>query len=79
MHDAVRYDISYTCVFYNMAKIKNKAVHQTNKNNKTKPKNLMKKEYLESYEELKKDQSRSTNMRKNINSTVRKYFRILVK
>ncbi|WP_420544503.1 hypothetical protein [Nitrosopumilus sp.] len=38
-----------------MAKIKNKAVHQTNKNNKTKPKNLMKKEYLESYDELKKD------------------------
>lgn len=27
---------------------------QKNKNNKTKPENLMKKEYLESYEELKK-------------------------
>jgi len=55
VYDAVRHDISYACVFYNMAKIKNKAVHQTNKNNKTKPKNLMKKEYMESYDELKKD------------------------
>ena len=38
-----------------MTKIKNKAMTQTNKNNKTKPENLMKKEYLESYDELKKD------------------------
>lgn len=38
-----------------MTKIKNKKIHQTNKNNKTKPENLMKKEYLESYNELKKD------------------------
>ena len=28
---------------------------QVNKNNKTKPENLMKKEYLKSYDELKKD------------------------
>jgi len=28
---------------------------QINKNNKTKPKNLMKKEYVETYEELKKE------------------------
>jgi len=38
-----------------MTKIKNKAMPQTNKNNKTKPENLMKKEYLKSYDELKKD------------------------
>ncbi len=38
-----------------MTKIKNKEITQTNKNNKTKPENLMKKEYLESYDELKKD------------------------
>lgn len=31
-----------------------KAMPQTNKNNKTKPQNLMKKEYLESFDELKK-------------------------
>jgi hypothetical protein len=37
-----------------MAKSKSKIVPQKNKNNKTKPKNLIKKEYLESYEELKK-------------------------
>ncbi len=37
-----------------MVKIKNKAISQKNKNNKTKPENLMKKEYLESLEELKK-------------------------
>ncbi len=37
-----------------MAKSKNKIVSQKNKNNKTKPENLMKKEYLESFEELKK-------------------------
>ncbi len=37
-----------------MAKSKNKIVSQKNKNNKTKPENLMKKEYLESYEKLKK-------------------------
>jgi len=37
-----------------MAKSKKKIVSQKNKNNKTKPENLMKKEYLESYEELKK-------------------------
>ena len=37
-----------------MVKTKNKVILQKNKNNKTKPKNLMKKEYLESLEELKK-------------------------
>lgn len=37
-----------------MTKTKSKSKPQTNKNNKTKPENLMKKEYLESYEELKK-------------------------
>lgn len=37
-----------------MVKIKKKAILQKNKNNKTKPENLMKKEYLESLEELKK-------------------------
>ena len=37
-----------------MVKIKQKSTSQKNKNNKTKPKNLMKKEYLESLEELKK-------------------------
>ena len=37
-----------------MTKSKNMIKSQKNKNNKTKPKNLMKKEYLESYEELKK-------------------------
>ncbi|MFM9875649.1 MAG: hypothetical protein ACKVN8_04675 [Nitrosarchaeum sp.] len=37
---------------YNMAKSLDK---QKNKNNKTKPANLMKKEYLESLEQLKND------------------------
>jgi hypothetical protein len=37
-----------------MAKAKNKTGLQKNKNNKTKPENLMKKEYLESFEKLKK-------------------------
>ena len=30
-------------------------IPQINKNNKTKPENLMKKEYIEEFEELKKD------------------------
>lgn len=34
--------------------IQTKYENQKNKNNKTKPANLLKKEYLESYEELKK-------------------------
>ena len=42
---------SVSCV---MTQPKTKSIHQTNKNNKTKPENLMKKEYQESYEELKK-------------------------
>jgi len=37
-----------------MTKSKNKSSSQKNKNNKTKPENLMRKEYVESYEELKK-------------------------
>ncbi|WP_177318916.1 hypothetical protein [Candidatus Nitrosotenuis cloacae] len=37
-----------------MSKSKNKSSLQINKNNKTKPGNLMKKEYLDSYNELKK-------------------------
>jgi len=36
-----------------MTKSKNMIRSQKNKNNKTKPENLMKKQYLESYEELK--------------------------
>ncbi|MCV0392050.1 MAG: hypothetical protein K5790_02020 [Nitrosopumilus sp.] len=45
-----------------MTKKQNKQTQQINKNNKTKPENLMKKEYLESYEELKqniKDEQKS--------------------
>ena len=37
-----------------MSKLKIKGTLQKNKNNKTKPGNLMKKEYLESFEKLKK-------------------------
>ena len=37
-----------------MTKSKNKNKNQINKNNKTIPGNLKKKQYLESYEELKK-------------------------
>jgi hypothetical protein len=37
-----------------MTKSKNKNSSQKNKNNKTKPENLMREEYTESYEELKK-------------------------
>jgi len=37
-----------------MSKIKIKKILQKNKNNKTKPRNLMKKEYLESFKALKK-------------------------
>lgn len=35
-------------------KSKNKSTPQINKNNKTKPGNLLKKEYLDSYNDLKK-------------------------
>jgi hypothetical protein len=42
-----------------MSKIKKKSASQTNKNNKTKPENLVKKEYLESYDELKKNIQKS--------------------
>lgn len=52
----MNYDLG--CILHthiqNMTKIKNKIISQKNKNNKTKPENLMKKEYLESYDELKK-------------------------
>jgi len=37
-----------------MVKTKSKGKSQKNKNNKKKPENLMKKEYLESFEDLKK-------------------------
>ena len=37
-----------------MSKIKKRGISLKNKNNKTKPENLMKKEYLESFNELKK-------------------------
>ncbi|MEK0337361.1 MAG: hypothetical protein QQN41_08000 [Nitrosopumilus sp.] len=47
-------DIFYVRVLFTMTKSKNKIKSQKNKNNKTKPENLMKKQYLESYEELKK-------------------------
>jgi hypothetical protein len=47
-------DISYVWVLFIMTKSKNMNRSQKNKNNKTKPGNLMKKQYLESYEELKK-------------------------
>ena len=47
-------DISYVWVLFIMTKSKNMISSQKNKNNKTKPGNLMKKQYLESYEELKK-------------------------
>jgi len=47
-------DISYVLVLFTMTKSKNKIGSQKNKNNKKKPENLMKKQYLESYEELKK-------------------------
>ena len=42
---------------YNMTKSKKEKTPQVNKNknNKTIPENLKKKEYLESYDELKKD------------------------
>jgi len=38
-----------------MTETKKKKAPQKNKNNKTKPENLMKKEYLESLKELKKE------------------------
>ena len=40
---------------YYMTDPKKKRAPQKNKNNKTKPENLMKKEYLESLKDLKKD------------------------
>jgi len=52
---------SVSCV---MTQPKTKSIHQTNKNNKTKPENLMKKEYLESYEELKKFITENQSVRK---------------
>lgn len=80
VHDALSYDISYTCIFHNMAKIKNKAIPQANKNNKTKPENLMKKEYLESYDELKKDIQKSQQAwGKKILSTIKTHFGVMVK
>jgi len=51
-------------VSYVITQPKTKSKHQTNKNNKTKPENLMKKEYLESYEELKKSITENQSVRK---------------
>ena len=51
-------------VSYVMTQPKTKSIPQKNKNNKTKPKNLMKKEYLESYEELKKSITENQKRRK---------------
>ena len=51
-------------VSYVITQPKTKSKHQTNKNNKTKPENLMKKEYLESYEELKKFITENQSVRK---------------
>ncbi|MFB5631605.1 MAG: hypothetical protein ACE5RN_08465 [Nitrosopumilaceae archaeon] len=42
-----------------MKKPKTKSIPQKNKNNKIKPDNLKKKEYLETYDELKKDIQKS--------------------
>ena len=58
-HDAMIQTISHACLPYYMTKIKKKATPQINKNNKTKPDNLVKKEYLESYDELKKNIQKS--------------------
>jgi|TARA_B100000809_G_scaffold163408_1_gene160743 hypothetical protein len=58
-------DISYVWILFTMTKSKNMIRSQKNKNNKTKPENLMKKQYLESYEELKKsikDQQKKKNL-----------------
>jgi hypothetical protein len=44
---------------HDMTKPRIKSRPQKNKNNKTKPENLVKKEYLESYEELKKSISKN--------------------
>lgn len=49
--------------------IQPKPIHQKNKNNKTKPENLMKKEYLESYEELKTSITENQKRRKKFSST----------
>lgn len=38
-----------------MTELKKTKAHQTNKNNKTVPENLLKKEYLESLKKLKKE------------------------
>ena len=57
-------DIFYVWILFTMTKSKNMIRSQKNKNNKTKPENLMKKQYLESYEELKKsikDQQKKKN------------------
>ena len=58
-------DISYVWILFTMTKSKNMIRSQKNKNNKIKPENLMKKQYLESYEELKKsikDQQKKKNL-----------------
>ena len=55
-------------VSYFMTQPKTKSIHQTNKNNKTKPENLLKKEYLESYDELKKSITENQKRRKKHSS-----------
>ena len=49
-----------------MTQPKTRSIHQTNKNNKTKPENLMKKEYLESYEELRNPLRKIKSRGKNL-------------
>ena len=59
-----------------MTESKKKKAPQKNKNNKTKPENLMKKEYLKSYEELKKSiVERQHEWEQNIH--LEKYLEIL--
>lgn len=55
----IQLDICHKSVSYGVTQPKTKSSHQKNKNNKTKPDNLKKKEYLESYEELKKSITRN--------------------
>ena len=48
------YQLGYISHTVSSIMVQSKSEKQKNKNNKTKPANLLKKEYLESYEELKK-------------------------
>ena len=62
-----------------MTKIRNKAIPQVNKNNKAIPENLKKKEYLESYDELKKYSKGVTTMMKHVHNSRNTHFRIITK